>query len=53
MPDRKLTLEDKVDQMMVNLAVVKTDVTWLKRIMVSAFILTGAAFGIDLSGVIA
>lgn len=48
---RKLTLDEKVDQMLVDLAIVKTDITWLKRIFGIAVLLTGAVFGIDMTGV--
>jgi len=43
-------LEDKIDKMLIDLAVVKTDITWLKRTMVSVFVLISAIFGIDVSG---
>lgn len=50
---KRLTLDEKVDQMLVDLAIVKTDVVWLKRIFLSTVIVTGALFGIDMTGVIA
>ena len=34
----KLSLDDKVDRMMVDLASVKTDVTWLKRLFIGMFL---------------
>jgi hypothetical protein len=49
---KRLTLDEKVDQMLVDLAIVKTDVVWLKRIFLSTVLLTGAVFGIDMSGVV-
>ena len=49
---KRLTLDEKVDQMLIDLAIVKTDVVWLKRIFLSTVILTGAVFGVDMSGVI-
>jgi hypothetical protein len=49
---KAMTLDEKVDQMMVDLASVKTDVTWLKRIFFGGVMLVGAFFGIDMSGVV-
>lgn len=48
---KQLTLDEKIDQIMVDLAVLKTDVTWLKRIFFGIVITTGAIFGVDMSGV--
>lgn len=48
---KALTLEDKVDQMVIDLTIVKTDVTWLKRLFLSTVIVGGAIFGVDMSGV--
>ena len=50
---KRLTLDEKVDQMLIDLTIVKTDVTWLKRIFLSTVVLAGAIFGIDMTGVIA
>lgn len=48
---KRLTLEEKIDQMLVDLAVVKTDVVWLKRIFFGTVVLAGTVFGVDMSGV--
>ena len=48
---KQLTLDEKIDQMMIDLAVLKTDVVWLKRIFGIVGIFCTAIFGIDMSGV--
>lgn len=49
---RQDTLEQMLYQIKTDLASVKTDVAWLKRLFVAAIIFTGALFGINVSGVV-
>ena len=45
------TLNEILTDIQVDLASVKTDVIWLKRLFIGAFVLTGALFGVNISGV--
>ena len=47
-----LTMDEKIDQMMVDLASLKTDVTWLKRIFSGCIIISFTVIGINTTGVI-
>ena len=47
----KLTLDEKIDVLMVDMATMKADVTWLKRLFGGIIIITAAFFGIDVSGI--
>ena len=48
--------EETVEQMLysikTDLASVKTDVTWLKRLFTTALILIGGIMGVDMTGMI-
>ena len=46
------SLNEILNEIQVDLATVKTDVSWLKRIFVIMLIGAGALFGMDFSGVV-
>ena len=46
------SLNEILNEIQVDLATVKTDVSWLKRLFVVMLICAGALFGIDFSGVV-
>ena len=48
----KLTLDEKIDLLMIDMAAIKTDVTWLKRLFGGIILITGGIFGIDASGLL-
>ena len=48
----KMTLDEKINRVMVDLASVKTDVSWLKKLFVVGIIGIGTVFGIDLTGIV-
>ena len=47
----KQTLEEMIYDIKIDLASVKNDITWLKRLFTGCVILVGAIFGVDVSGV--
>jgi hypothetical protein len=46
-------MDEKVNLILVDLATVKTDVAWLKRLFVGGIIGVGAILGIDMTGLMA
>ena len=48
---KERTLSEILSDIQIDLATVKTDVVWLKRLFVGALVLTGTTFGINISGV--
>ena len=49
---KERTLSEILTDIQVDLAAVKTDVIWLKRVFISALVITGTFFGINLTGMI-
>ena len=47
-----IELEKKIDTLMIDMASIKTDVTWLKRLFTGVIVITGVIFGIDTSGLV-
>ena len=47
------TMESMIYNIKIDLASVKNDITWLKRLFTGCVILVGAIFGVDVSGVVA
>ena len=46
------SLNEILNEIQVDLATVKTDVSWLKRLFASGVILVCAFFGIDMTGIV-
>lgn len=46
------TLEEMMYDIKIDLARVKTDVVWLKKLFVTGIIAIGVVFGVDLTGVV-
>jgi len=46
------SLEEMIYDIKIDLASVKNDITWLKRLFTGGVILIGAVFGVDVSGVV-
>ena len=48
----ELSLNESINLIQIDLAAVKTDVTWLKRLFTVIIIGIGMLFGIDMSGIV-
>lgn len=48
----KLSVEELISEIRIDMAGIKADVKWLKRLFTGLIIVTGALFGVDISGVV-
>jgi hypothetical protein len=47
-----LTMEEKIGTILVDLAAIKTDVAWLKRLFTVMVVGVGAIIGVDITGMV-